>query len=509
MEDPDSTAQLPLPSLPAKPTARVIPLPHRHAAQALTNTTSTAKNSLATRPHSSDRQTSRHQTARKKNSLWYALYFPQLAQLNKSQQKKYLHELAGLIQSVSSTVSFHPLSLICEVRSSLKYFAGIDTIHNELQQLLGTQLKAWGLASDFLYAASPTVTGSLLLARSGHNVLVYQKDNLRSVLGKLPVEVLQLDKEPDRRLYNMGVRYLRDIWRLPGDGLRKRFGSNFVNQLNKALGTVAEPTRNYLPPPAFATSYELPYELERLDQLLPLADEMLAQLCDFLRQRDLSTSHLLFSLLHEKRSCTEIHIGLRQASRSREHLMLLLETHFNNLTIPAPIIAIKIEVKSFDAFIAHSDSLLPEQGQSATGPYNDSKLELFIEQLRIRLGEHHIKGINSIAQHCPEYASQQFDLKELNDTQKNCSISIKQAIANPRPFWLLQDPVQLSVKKGQLYHRKAISIISGPERIETCWWSGSDIRRDYYVAKEANGSRLWIYREKAAEKSWYLHGIFA
>lgn len=509
MEDPDSTAQLPLPSLPAKSTARVIHLPHRQAAQVLTNTTSTAKSSLVTKPHSSDHQTSRQQKTRKKNKLWYALYFPQLGPLERSQQEEYLHELAGLIQSVSSTVSFHPLSLICEIRSSLKYFAGIDTIHNKLQQLLRTQLKAWGLTKDFLYAASPTVTGSLLLARSGHNVLVYQKGNLRSALGKLPVDVLKLDKEPGRRLYNMGVRHLRDIWRLPGSGLRKRFGSNFINQLNKALGTVAEPTRNYLPPPAFATSYEFPYELERLDQLLPLADEMLTQLCNFLRQRDLSTSHLLFSLLHEKRSCTEIHIGLRQASRCREHLMLLLETHFNNLTIPAPITAMKVEVKNFDAFIAHSDSLLAEQGKPATEPYNDSKLELFIEQLRIRLGEHHIKGVNSVAQHCPEYASQQFDLKELNDSQKNASIDIKQVISNPRPFWLLQDPVQLSIKKGKLYHRKAISIISGPERIETCWWSGKHIRRDYYVAKEANGSRLWIYREKTAERNWYLHGVFA
>lgn len=505
MEDPDSTAQLPLPSLPAKATAQAIGLSHRRAVKSLATTATTAKSSPATKKHGPDPR-----RISKKNCLWYALYFPQLAQLDKAQQEKHLNELAGLIQSVSSTISFHPLALICEIRSSLKYFAGIDVIHNKLEQLLGVQLRAWGLASDFLYAASPTVTGSLLLARSGHKVLVYQKDNLRSALGKLPAEVLELDKEPERRLYNMGVRHLRDIWRLPGDGLRKRFGSNFVNQLNKALGKVAEPTRNYLPPPAFATSCELPYELERLDQLLPVADEMLAQLCDFLRRRDLSTSQLLFSLLHEKRSCTELPIGLRQASRSREHLMLLLETHFSNLTIPAPVTAIKVEVKSFDAFTAHSNSLLIEPGKpAAAARYNDGRLDQFIEQLRIRLGEHHIKSINSVAQHCPEYAGQQFDLKQLNDAQKNSSISTEQLSSNPRPFWLLQDPVQLTVRKGKLYHRKAISIVSGPERIETYWWSGSDVRRDYYIAREANGRRLWIYREKGAEKNWYLHGLFA
>ena len=139
------------------------------------------------------------------------------------------------MQSVSSTVSFHPQALIGEIRSSLKYFAGIDIIHQKLQRLIGEQLRRWGLADSFFYAASPTVSGRLLLARSGHNALVYQKQNLRSALGQLPTDVLDLNKEQRRRLHNMGVRYLRDIWRLPSNGLRKRFGSNFVSQDRKSV----------------------------------------------------------------------------------------------------------------------------------------------------------------------------------------------------------------------------------------------------------------------------------
>jgi hypothetical protein len=33
-------------------------------------------------------------------------------------QIQVLNELAGLVESVSSTVSFHPQALICEIRSS-------------------------------------------------------------------------------------------------------------------------------------------------------------------------------------------------------------------------------------------------------------------------------------------------------------------------------------------------------------------------------------------------------
>ena len=86
---------------------------------------------------------------------------------------------------------------------------------------------------------------------------------------------------------------------------------------------------------------------------------------------------------------------------------------------------------------------------------------------------------------------------------------LKKNPISPRPLFLLEKPEQLVLRNGKLYHRKSIEIISGPERIETYWWSGTDVRRDYYVALEQNGSRLWIYRERSGEKNWYLHGYFA
>ncbi|MEX0964625.1 MAG: DNA polymerase Y family protein [Pseudohongiellaceae bacterium] len=495
MKDPDSEAQLPLPSLASEQAAKIIQLPVRAK-------TLVESQSFNTKNDARVRSPARRLST---NSLWYALYLPQLAELQPQQQEKYLKQLAGHMQSVSSTVSFHPLALICEVRSSLKYFSGIDGIHEKLQVLISSQLEQWGLADDFLYAVSPTVSGSLLLARSGHNVLVYRKENLRSALGQLSTDVLDLDKERRRRLHNMGVRYLRDIWRLPSDGLCKRFGSNFVNQLNKALGKSAEPTLNYIPPPAFMTAYELPYELENLDRLLPVADELLAQLCDFLQRRDLSTSHLVFSLLHEKRDCTEIDIGLRRASRSQQRLMLLLETHFDKLSIPAPVIAVRLEVKEFDAFFARSNSLLKEDTPTH---YNDSNLTQFMEQLQARLGDNHVKSVSSTAQHCPEYASVQLDYLEKSGRTTRTGNPIDVS-PNPRPLWLLQEPRQLNINKGRLFYRRPIAIVSGPERIESHWWSGVDVRRDYYVARELGGSKLWVYRERDSARKWYLHGIFA
>jgi hypothetical protein len=47
----------------------------------------------------------------------------------------------------------------------------------------------------------------------------------------------------------------------------------------------------------------------------------------------------------------------------------------------------------------------------------------------------------------------------------------------------------------------------GPERIETGWWRGCDIHRDYYIVETHLGTRLWLFREHKDQR-WFLHGSF-
>jgi protein ImuB len=48
---------------------------------------------------------------------------------------------------------------------------------------------------------------------------------------------------------------------------------------------------------------------------------------------------------------------------------------------------------------------------------------------------------------------------------------------------------------------------AGPERIETAWWRGPDIRRDYFRITTDTGEQFWIFHA-AVEDQWYLHGFF-
>jgi protein ImuB len=60
----------------------------------------------------------------------------------------------------------------------------------------------------------------------------------------------------------------------------------------------------------------------------------------------------------------------------------------------------------------------------------------------------------------------------------------------------------------------ALLLEQGPERIESGWWDGKGIARDYYIAHQVHdshqtrGARLWVFQERRS-KCWYVHGVFA
>jgi protein ImuB len=65
----------------------------------------------------------------------------------------------------------------------------------------------------------------------------------------------------------------------------------------------------------------------------------------------------------------------------------------------------------------------------------------------------------------------------------------------------------LGGKSGVPVFHGPLAFESGPERIETGWWDGRDIRRDYYVARNPRGMRVWIFNDRH-RGDWYLHGLF-
>ena len=55
--------------------------------------------------------------------------------------------------------------------------------------------------------------------------------------------------------------------------------------------------------------------------------------------------------------------------------------------------------------------------------------------------------------------------------------------------------------------RHAVDRWWGPERIETGWWRGGIVRRDYYRVETTTGRRVWLFRDLVGG-GWFLHGSF-
>jgi protein ImuB len=126
-----------------------------------------------------------------------------------------------------------------------------------------------------------------------------------------------------------------------------------------------------------------------------------------------------------------------------------------------------------------------------------------VERLRARLGEEAVYGVCLIPEHRPEAAWRRVHELRLGAVPRTeQGIDRGMAQDRPRPIWLLQEPLPLLEPE----------ILEGPERIESGWWDGNGVARDYYVARDglgqAHGVRLWVFQERQS-KRWFVHGIFA
>jgi protein ImuB len=141
-------------------------------------------------------------------------------------------------------------------------------------------------------------------------------------------------------------------------------------------------------------------------------------------------------------------------------------------------------------------SFLPdERGQAET-------FVRLVERLRARLGESAVQGLDTFADHRPERAWRTCEPGSGNGTTDGWPPSA-------RPLWLLRAPRPLAEIAEIPQHQGALTLLTAPERIESGWWDGDDVKRDYFVARNPAQSLLWIYRESRAGGGWYLHGFFS
>ena len=412
---------------------------------------------------------------------------------NRNEETECLLGLAGWAVQFTPSVALelHPpesAGLALEVSGSLQLFGGLRRIAASLREGCAR------MGYTAVVAAAPTARGASWLARSGSEILVEDSDALECALAGLPVRVMAGDAETVEALAAIGATHVADVLALPRAGLARRFGRKLLDDLDRALGRMADPRTFFTPPATFSARLELPAEVTQTEALLFAAKRLFVQLEGFLAARAAGVQRLALRLFHREARFTEVPIGLVAPARDATHFTLLARERLGGLALPEAVRAIALVAGDVVPLAGEALALFND-GASPPGDWRK-----LIERLRARLGGAAVHGLAAAAEHRPERAS------------RACEVGAGAADPGPltlRPLWLLPAPEPLE-EIGAAPHRGGpLRLLAGPERIESGWWDGDDVTRDYFVARTPDDVLVWIYRERSARGGWFLHGFFA
>jgi protein ImuB len=498
--------------------------------------------------------------------------FPELSETDADRR---LQRLCLYAQQFTSFVSIEPPNaLLLEIKGSLKLLGPLATLHANLDA-------CWrSLTLSAHSATAPSTLAALWLARGAEPVQIEDLGALAGHLGKLSIACTAWDVERLQTLRSMGVTRMSELLRLPRAGLARRLGSDTVRDLDIALGRQPAPRRAFVSRERFRERCDFETEIENVAYLEKALEPLIARCAQFLRKRQAGVQALQLKLRHRAGPLTRVHFGLASITSERRRLLDVAAQKLSRLELKAPVRGMELiggslqplSAVSLDAFagLAGSgagcgrDSMpqcvgrkpQPTPGGRPQGEGQDGLSQL-VERLRARLGEEAVYGVVSLPEHRPEAAWRR--VHDLRFVLRSNPLAEQGATDHtmPRPVWLLDEPALLSEQAAPL-HQGNLILGEGPERIESGWWDGRGVARDYYVAYECvgrkpqptpagapegreprmgerqcvgrkpqptpagapegreprmgerqpRGVKLWVFQERQS-KRWFLHGLFS
>jgi protein ImuB len=380
-----------------------------------------------------------------------------------------------------------PDALLLEIDGSLRLLGGLRAT------LLRLSRDVRELGYTATIAAAPTPTAARLLARAGLGSTVIELHALPEALAPLALGLLDQPAETVHMLELMGVRTIGDCLQLPRDGLARRFGQALLDELDRALGKLPDPRVPWIAPAKYRSQLDLPAPVYSTEPLLFAANRLIQEMTGFLCMKRAGITRLKLTLRHEERKPTTVMLGFSVPTRDPQRILRLLRERLSTLTLPDRVEAIVIESAEARPLDSRNLSLFPEDRLP------EEERWLIIEHLRARLGTQAVYGISTYPDHRPEHAWRCCE----PGTESSSG-----ATAN-RPLWLLDPPHRLRCDDERPALDRPLTLIAGPERIESGWWDDDIALRDYFVAADQEGRRFWIFRERNEAKEWFLQGVFS
>ncbi len=428
--------------------------------------------------------------------LWAGVHLPGWDSAEK------LGSLAARAQRFTPRVSLAPPDgLLLEVRGSLHLFAGVTGLRSAFMS------ECVRFKVQPVLAFAPTPLAALTAARAGKALEVLNAAQLVGQLAPLPLTALRWPEETLARLTRLGVHTVGAVLRLPRAGFARRFGAAQLATLDLLTGRAPDVRAAFRPRERFRRRREPGCEIASHDLLLAALAPLFADLGVFLRARQCGVTELECLLTHRQRQVTRCVLRLAAPCADAQRLAGLLGEHLSALQLPEAVRTCELRADSLVPHRQGSENLWQPGEQGGGAARETSGL---IERLRARLGPEAVQGLGLLEGHRPESSWSLTAPPALTSPPAGdaAHAPIHPCGSAQRPLWLLAAPQPLAMQNGRPRRRGPLRLVSEPERIETGWWDGGEITRDYYTAIDIHGVRLWVFRERAAPHGWFLHGVF-
>jgi len=395
------------------------------------------------------------------------------------EQAAHLKQLALWAMQFSSWVTPRaPDIVLVEINASLRLFGSLDKLLDKMRQGANHQRLVIQIG------VAPTPAAAVLFTHAGITTPVIDKHTLPIALQDIPVQQLGLDEFTLKGLVQSGIRTLGKLRTMPAAALTRRFGHTCTTLLYRLDGTLPDPCPAFVAPSSFTEAVDLPLEAPDTNALRFPLNRLLCALGGYLCSHDQGVRSLDIHLSHHRVPPTIVNLSFLDATGDITHLFKVATERLANTAISEPVMRLRITATDIDTIDRASRDLL-ERSQAQR-----QNIEHVLDSLMARLGKHSVYTAMPGDDHRPEKAWMSALLHDQHLPENWPA----------RPLWLLTTPQPAA---------EPLEMTTPAERIENGWWDTTDVRRDYYIARNRQGTHYWVYRLRHQSEPVYIHGIFA
>lgn len=413
-----------------------------------------------------------------------------------------------------------PGTVILDLAGSSRLFGPPENIGIELLQ----SAQAHGFVVHVGIASN--ADAALHAARGFEGLTVIPPGEEASVLGELPIEVLQPPEEIKEILAHWGISDFRSLASLPAVPLTERLGQQGLHLQRLARGETQRELIPAEPLLTFRESMELEEPVDLLEPLAFILNRLLEQVMHRLRERSLATDHVQLDFTLEVHHDRQLHADAATTGHTLQYqrtiklpvpgqdarvLLKLIQLDLSAHPPEAPVKKIAIEV-----FPARVRSV--QAGLFQPLAPEPAKLEITLARLRTVVGAEDCLARSRVgfARTLDSHRPDSFEVLPsgfVTDSKETVRNTCRLALRMFRPALAAKVEMQAGRPAAIFFERKRAKVerAAGPWRAIGTWWDASnEWQRDEWDLYLNLDEAIALYRvfQDLRTGQWFVEGMY-